>query len=284
MLRALARRRLRASTTSRADGNALIARLAAGPTNDRAALPRRRDRRDLRRAPTTAIFFAGLPATAQRAHRRALGPAGARSVLPRRASSTAAASPFPPSAAATSPSASSRRAATTSIPTSSYHDPDLPPPHGYLAFYAWLRESFGAHAVVHLGKHGNLEWLPGKALALSADCFPEAALGPLPHLYPFIVNDPGEGTQAKRRAQAVIIDHLTPPLTRAESYGPLRELERLVDEYYEAAGVDPRRLRVLADEILSLAARHRPRPRLRHRPRRRRATPRWSSSTAISAS
>ena len=137
-------------------------------------------------------------------------------------------------------------------PASSYHDPDLPPPHGYLAFYAWLREGFRAHAVVHLGKHGNLEWLPGKALALSAGCFPEAALGPLPHLYPFIVNDPGEGAQAKRRAQAVIIDHLTPPLTRAESYGPLRELERLVDEYAEAAGVDPRRLRVLSEEIVSL--------------------------------
>ena len=74
-----------------------------------------------------------------------------------------------------------------------------------------------------MGKHGNLEWLPGKAVALSEACFPEVALGPLPHLYPFIVNDPGEGTQAKRRAQAVIIDHLTPPLTRAESYGPLRD-------------------------------------------------------------
>ena len=80
-------------------------------------------------------------------------------------------------------------------PSASYHDPDLPPPHGYLAFYAWLRQEFGAHAIVHMGKHGNLEWLPGKALALSADCFPEAALGPLPHIYPFIVNDPGEGAR-----------------------------------------------------------------------------------------
>ena len=132
-------------------------------------------------------------------------------------------------------SRSSRRAATTSIPKASYHDPGLVPPHGYLAFYAWLADGFRADAVVHLGKHGNLEWLPGKALALSAECFPEAALGPLPHLYPFIVNDPGEGTQAKRRAQAVIVDHLTPPLTRAESYGRLAELERLVDEYYDAA-------------------------------------------------
>ncbi|MGH6885805.1 MAG: cobaltochelatase subunit CobN, partial [Geminicoccales bacterium] len=138
-------------------------------------------------------------------------------------------------------------------PTASYHDPALVPPHGYLAFYAWLHRDFGAQAVVHLGKHGNLEWLPGKALALSAECYSEVALGALPHLYPFIVNDPGEGTQAKRRAQAVIVDHLTPPLARAESYGPLADLERLVDEYYEAAGLDPRRLKLLRAEILDLA-------------------------------
>jgi cobaltochelatase CobN len=138
-------------------------------------------------------------------------------------------------------------------PASTYHNPDLVPPHGYLAFYAWLRHGFACHAVVDMGKHGNLEWLPGKALALSEACFPEVAFGPLPHLYPFIVNDPGEGTQAKRRAQAVIVDHLTPPLTRAESYGPLADLESLVDEYYEAAGVDPRRLALLRDDILDLS-------------------------------
>lgn len=137
-------------------------------------------------------------------------------------------------------------------PTETYHSPDLAPPHNYLAFYFWLRHAWGAHAVVHMGKHGNLEWLPGKATALSEDCLPEAVLGPMPHVYPFIVNDPGEGTQAKRRGQAVIIDHLTPPLTRAETYGPLRDLEALVDEYYEAAGVDPRRISHLRREILSL--------------------------------
>ncbi|MCF6315398.1 MAG: cobaltochelatase subunit CobN [Marinosulfonomonas sp.] len=139
-------------------------------------------------------------------------------------------------------------------PTETYHSPDLVPPHNYLAFYFWLRHQFGAHAIVHMGKHGNLEWLPGKALALSDACLPEAVLGPMPHIYPFIVNDPGEGTQAKRRAQAVIIDHLTPPLTRAETYGPLKELEALVDEYYEAAGVDPRRIEYLRREILSLTS------------------------------
>ena len=137
-------------------------------------------------------------------------------------------------------------------PIATYHSPDLVPPHGYLAFYAWIRGEFGADAVVHMGKHGNLEWLPGKALALSPECMPEAAFGALPHLYPFIVNDPGEGSQAKRRAGAVIVDHLTPPLTRAESYGVLRDLEQLVDEYFEAAGMDPRRCRVLRADILGL--------------------------------
>ena len=138
-------------------------------------------------------------------------------------------------------------------PTETYHSPDLVPPHNYLAFYFWLRHHWGAHAIVHMGKHGNLEWLPGKALALSQDCWPEVALGPTPHIYPFIVNDPGEGTQAKRRTSAVIVDHLTPPLTRAESYGPMRDLEALVDEYYEAAGLDPRRLTYLREQILSLS-------------------------------
>ncbi|MEP5152578.1 cobaltochelatase subunit CobN [Planktotalea sp.] len=139
-------------------------------------------------------------------------------------------------------------------PTDTYHSPDLAPPHNYLAFYIWLRHVQGAHAIVHMGKHGNLEWLPGKAIALSQECMPEAVFGPTPHIYPFIVNDPGEGTQAKRRAQAVIIDHLTPPLGRAETYGPLKDLEALVDEYYEAAGVDPRRIDYLRREILSMTS------------------------------
>ena len=138
-------------------------------------------------------------------------------------------------------------------PKTSYHDPALPPPHGYLAFHIWLNRQFGAHAVVHVGKHGNLEWLPGKALALTESCFPEVCAGAVPQLYPFIVNDPGEGTQAKRRIGAVIVDHLTPPLTRAESYGPLKQLEALVDEYYLAAGMDPRRIEHLRREILDLA-------------------------------
>jgi cobaltochelatase CobN len=137
-------------------------------------------------------------------------------------------------------------------PKSTYHDPALVPPHGYLAFYFWLRHQFKAHAIIHNGKHGNLEWLPGKATALSENCYPEITLGPTPQLYPFIVNDPGEGTQAKRRTSAVIIDHLTPPLTRAESYGPMKDLEALVDEYYLASGLDQRRMATLRQQIFDL--------------------------------
>jgi len=140
-------------------------------------------------------------------------------------------------------------------PEATYHAPDLVPPHGYLAFYVWLRQVFGVHAVVHLGKHGNLEWLPGKALALGPECWPEAVMGPLPHLYPFIVNDPGEGSQAKRRNAAVIIDHLTPPLARAESWGAYAELEQLVDEFFEASGLDGRRAEHLKTEIVRASER-----------------------------
>jgi cobaltochelatase CobN len=139
-------------------------------------------------------------------------------------------------------------------PSLNYHAPDLEPTHTYLAFYHWLRTVFQADAIVHVGKHGNLEWLPGKSIALSDTCYPELAFGPLPHLYPFIVNDPGEGAQAKRRAQAVIIDHLTPPLTRAELYGPLQQLESLVDEYYDAQVMDPSRLPVIGEKIAAVLA------------------------------
>ena len=133
-----------------------------------------------------------------------------------------------------------------------YHDPDLVPPHSYLACYFWLRHEYRVDAIVHVGKHGNLEWLPGKGSGLSNQCWPDIALGPLPHFYPFIVNDPGEGAQAKRRAQAVIVDHLMPPMTRAETYGELARLETLVDEYYQALGMDARRESWLREEILKV--------------------------------
>lgn len=140
-------------------------------------------------------------------------------------------------------------------PSLNYHAPDLDPPHAYLAFYFWLRHLFEVQAVVHVGKHGNLEWLPGKSVALSQECYPEAIFGPMPHLYPFIVNDPGEGAQAKRRSQAVIIDHLTPPLTRAELYGPLQQLEALIDEYYDAQALNPSRLPLIRDRMADLIQR-----------------------------
>jgi len=137
-------------------------------------------------------------------------------------------------------------------PVAIYHDPELPPSHQYLAAYRWLEHSFGAHAVVHLGKHGNLEWLPGKGLGLAAQDAPDAVLGNLPLVYPFIVNDPGEGTQAKRRAHATIVDHLIPPMARAESYGDLARLEQLLDEYATVAALDPDKLPTLRGQIWTL--------------------------------
>ncbi|MEZ2284369.1 cobaltochelatase subunit CobN, partial [Microcoleus sp.] len=137
-------------------------------------------------------------------------------------------------------------------PSLNYHAPDLEPTHNYLAYYHWLRQNFGSQAIIHAGKHGNLEWLPGKSVALSSNCYPEVALGAMPNFYPFIVNDPGEGSQAKRRSQAVIIDHLTPPMTRAELYGPLQQLEALIDEYCEAQSLDPSRLPMIRDRIVAL--------------------------------
>ncbi|MCY7382103.1 MAG: cobaltochelatase subunit CobN, partial [Microcoleus sp. CAN_BIN18] len=137
-------------------------------------------------------------------------------------------------------------------PSLNYHAPDLEPTHYYLAYYYWLREKLGIDAIIHAGKHGNLEWLPGKSVALSSNCYPEVALGAMPNFYPFIVNDPGEGSQAKRRSQAVIIDHLTPPMTRAELYGPLQQLEALIDEYCEAQSLDPSRLPMIRDRIVAL--------------------------------
>jgi len=132
----------------------------------------------------------------------------------------------------------------------SFHDPNLVPPHAYIASYLWLRHTFGIDALIHNGKHGNLEWLPGKANALDSESYPSILWGQVPHFYPFIVNDPGEGTQAKRRTGATIIDHLVPPLTRAETYGPLKDLEALLDEYYAAMGMDQRRLESLKRKIL----------------------------------
>ena len=130
------------------------------------------------------------------------------------------------------------------------HSPDLPPPHRYLAQYLWLRRQHRTQAMLHVGKHGSAEWLPGKGVGLSPNCGPELALGPIPHLYPFIVNDPGEGSQAKRRGQAVILDHLMPPIGRAGLHGPLQQLEGLLDELVEARQLGAERTTVLETSVL----------------------------------
>ncbi|MEU8266812.1 cobaltochelatase subunit CobN [Sphaerisporangium sp. NPDC049002] len=137
-------------------------------------------------------------------------------------------------------------------PIAIYHDPDLPPSHHYLAAYRWLQDGFGAHAVVHVGKHGNLEWLPGKSAGMSASCGPDAALGDLPLIYPFLVNDPGEGTQAKRRAHATLVDHLVPPMARADTYGDMARLEQLLDEHASIAAMDPAKLPAIRAQIWTL--------------------------------
>jgi cobaltochelatase CobN len=137
-------------------------------------------------------------------------------------------------------------------PVAIYHDPDLPPSHHYLAAYRWLDSEFGADAVVHLGKHGTLEWLPGKGLGLSAGCAPDAVLGELPLVYPFIVNDPGEGTQAKRRGHAVVVDHLVPPMARADTYGDMARLEQLLDEHAQVQALDPDKLPPIRAQIWEL--------------------------------
>ncbi|MFF7338082.1 cobaltochelatase subunit CobN [Streptomyces sp. NPDC008163] len=142
-------------------------------------------------------------------------------------------------------------------PIAIYHDPDLPPSHHYLAAYRWIAaraddNGFGADAMIHLGKHGNLEWLPGKNAGLSAACGPDAALGDLPLIYPFLVNDPGEGTQAKRRVHATLVDHLVPPMARADSYGDIARLEQLLDEHAQIAAMDPAKLPAIRAQIWTL--------------------------------
>ncbi|WP_153812180.1 cobaltochelatase subunit CobN [Streptomyces sp. SUK 48] len=142
-------------------------------------------------------------------------------------------------------------------PIAIYHDPDLPPSHHYLAAYRWIAApqkegGFGADAMIHLGKHGNLEWLPGKNAGLSAACAPDAALGDLPLIYPFLVNDPGEGTQAKRRVHATLVDHLVPPMARADSYGDIARLEQLLDEYAQISSMDPAKLPAIRAQIWTL--------------------------------
>ncbi len=137
----------------------------------------------------------------------------------------------------------------------SYHDTHRPPRHAYVAFYLWLRHIRKIDALIHLGAHGTLEWLPGKSVMLSEECAPEVVLGSTPLIYPFIVNDPGEAAQAKRRTSAVTIGHLTPPLAEAELYDSAAAIEALLDEYASAASLDPRRAKLIAGAIVDQAER-----------------------------
>jgi cobaltochelatase CobN len=136
-----------------------------------------------------------------------------------------------------------------------YHDLTLPPRHALLAFGLWLQHVAGVHALLHMGAHGTLEWLPGKAVALTSSCFPEILTGSLPVIYPFIVSNPGEAAQAKRRIAGVTIGHLPPALVSTALSGAARELERLVDEYAQADGLDRRRRERLARLIIDTAQR-----------------------------
>ena len=142
-------------------------------------------------------------------------------------------------------------------PDAIYHTPELPPTHNYYALYKWLTTpqaegGWGADALVHMGKHGTLEWLPGKGVGLSEDCFPDAFLADLPLIYPFIINNPGEGVQAKRRAHATVVDHMIPPMTSADVYGELAQLTQLVDEYYQIEQMDPAKLPLIQQQIWEL--------------------------------
>ncbi len=137
----------------------------------------------------------------------------------------------------------------------SYHDGEAAPRHAYVAFYLWLRHIRRIDAMIHLGAHGTLEFLPGKSVMLAPDCAPEALLGPTPLVYPFIVNNPGEAAQAKRRLAAVTIGHMTPPLEEAQLYDDAARLEQMLDEYAQAATLDPRRARRVAGAILDEAQR-----------------------------
>ncbi|TVR77835.1 MAG: cobaltochelatase subunit CobN [Rhodospirillales bacterium] len=129
-----------------------------------------------------------------------------------------------------------------------YHDLGRPPRHAYVAFYLWLRHELRIHGLIHVGAHGTLEWLPGKAVALSEACWPEALTESLPVIYPFIVNDPGEAAQAKRRIGAVTLGHIPPPLRTGGTPERLTRLEGLLDEFSNADGLDPaRRTRLQAD-------------------------------------
>jgi cobaltochelatase CobN len=126
-----------------------------------------------------------------------------------------------------------------------YHSPDLSMPHHYLAYYRWIRNIFDANVIIHMGTHGSLEWLPGKSVGLSESCSPDIAISDLPNIYPYVITNPGEGTQAKRRSYCCIIEHLIPVMHNADTYEELAKIEVQLQEYYHAKTVDPEKLPIL---------------------------------------
>lgn len=133
------------------------------------------------------------------------------------------------------------------------HSNDMVMPHQYLAYYRWMKQVFGAHVVIHMGTHGTLEWLPGKGNAMSEECYPDVILEDIPHIYPYIMNDPGEGIQAKRRSWSVLLDHLVPAMMRAEGYGDLLQLDTILQDYLRAKrGGEEQKAKDLISEVQSI--------------------------------
>jgi len=114
-----------------------------------------------------------------------------------------------------------------------YHDPVIPCPHQYIEFYRWLKNDFKTNVVFHIGTHGTVEWLPGKSHGLSSKCFPDLVLDGIPNVYPYIIDDPGEGVQCKRRSEAVLIGHMCPTMTRAGSYDDIEAIDAPLQEYFK---------------------------------------------------
>jgi cobaltochelatase CobN len=237
-----------------ADGDALMAELADRLTYDRPTLTAEQAALGAGRMPVAdyLAWFATLPATARAEVTRLWGEAPGEVYVVDPATGGGPALVFPGLDLGGVLVTIQPPRGFGADPIGTYHAPDMPPPHHYLAFYRWLDTGWGADAVVHVGKHGTLEWLPGKANALSGACYPDAALGDVPLVYPFVVNDPGEGTQAKRRAHAVVIDHLVPPMTRAEATDDVARLETLLDAYANAQAMDPSKLPALRRQVWEL--------------------------------
>ena len=131
-----------------------------------------------------------------------------------------------------------------------YHDPVVPMPHQYLMFYRWLKHEFKANVVLHMGTHGTLEWLPGKSVGLSGKCFPDLVLDGIPHIYPYIIDDPGEGIQCKRRSEAVLIGHMCPTMSRAGTYDDISTMDNPLQEYFKARTATGEKRHALIEQVM----------------------------------